>query len=85
MADENPSDRDAGLRAEPPIRENEQSDPFPQTGAGVKLGGVTLFVAGIVLILSVVLYGLNGGHSGGIAGSPASASAPTAPQTTNKG
>jgi hypothetical protein len=85
---------DAASRAELPTQEQEQPDPFLQmsTEQRIGAGGLTLFGIAVVVILSIVFYGLNGSNR---ANETASASPPAAtgssgvspsaaPQTTDK-
>lgn len=96
LADENHPRSDAELRATLPIQVKEQPDPFLQmsTGGRMGVGGITLFTLAVVVILSVVLYGLNdrsGAAPPNAAAPPHAAAAggtspapkPTASQTTN--
>lgn len=61
MTDSSHRARDDELRATLPVQEKEQPDPFLQMTTGAMgIGKVTIFVVAMVIILSVVLYGLNG-------------------------
>jgi hypothetical protein len=81
-----------GTAPEIPIQEKEQPDPFLQmsTEQRIGAGGLTLFAIAIVVVLSIVFYGLNGPNRGNEAASaspPAAIGngpAPGAPQATNK-
>lgn len=89
------AEQDKALRAKLPVQEKEQPDPLLQISTGrVGAPGLTLFAVIVVVILSVVMYGLNGRNSEGQAQAPAATAAagtgnagtatPAAPQSANK-
>lgn len=80
---ENRPQSDAELRAKLPPQVKEQPDPFLQMSTGGRMGaaGVALFALAAVVVLSVVLYGLNGRNSGPEATAPAASNAAAAPAT----
>jgi hypothetical protein len=94
MADQRPADHETALYESLPIQVKEQPDPMLQMSTGrVGAGGLTLFGVVVIVILSVVMYGLNGSNSESGAPPPAAktasaggtgaAATPAAPQKTN--
>ncbi len=83
MLGQNPIDRDAGeptperRQIDPIALETNQPDPALQLTTG-RLGGgaLSLVVLGIILVIAVVLYGVNGPATN-------NAAKPTAPATTS--
>jgi hypothetical protein len=82
MAEQSAAQRDTAPQVNPPIEETDradtaQPDPLPQTATShIGPGGLTLLGVVIILILSVVLYGLNGPSPGN---STLTSAAPNAP------
>ena len=82
------NDPDGTFESELPLQEREQPDPALQMSTGrIGAAGVTVFAVVAVLILTVVLYGLNGpsetsSPSGGAASTSAAPNTSPAPTPT---
>jgi hypothetical protein len=75
------SKQQSELPSKMPLPVKEQSDPLLQTSTGrMGAGGLSLILLAVVIIMSLVFYGLNGPNSGSSSAPASATSAPATPQ-----